>query len=77
MATLRAREAAILHSPACGFKTAVTMQKGMLFPGHRAHLTALPRVSLNGDYQSLTYTELYLTGAPFALWNGFQQVRAA
>jgi peptidoglycan/xylan/chitin deacetylase (PgdA/CDA1 family) len=60
-----------------GFKTAVTTRKGMLFPGHAEHLTALPRVSLNGDYQSLTYTALYLSGAPFALWNGFQQVNAA
>lgn len=60
-----------------GFKTAVTTRKGMLFPGHKEHLTALPRVSLNGDYQSLTYTALYLSGAPFALWNGFQQVNAA
>jgi peptidoglycan/xylan/chitin deacetylase (PgdA/CDA1 family) len=41
------------------------------------HLTALPRVSMNGDYQSLAYTALYLSGAPFALWNGFQQVNAA
>jgi len=48
----------------------------MLFPAHRPHLTALPRVSLNGDYQSLTYP-LYLSGAPFALWNRFQQVNAA
>jgi len=55
-----------------GFKTAVTTRKGMLFPDHRNHLTALPRVSLNGDYQSLTYTAVYLSGAPFALWNGFQ-----
>jgi peptidoglycan/xylan/chitin deacetylase (PgdA/CDA1 family) len=60
-----------------GFKTAVTTRKGMLFPDHRDHLTALPRVSLNGDYQSLTYTALYLSGAPFALWNAFQQVNAA
>jgi peptidoglycan/xylan/chitin deacetylase (PgdA/CDA1 family) len=60
-----------------GFKTAVTTRKGMLFPAHRPHLTALPRVSLNGDYQSLTYTALYLSGAPFALWNRFQQVSAA
>jgi peptidoglycan/xylan/chitin deacetylase (PgdA/CDA1 family) len=60
-----------------GFKTAVTTRKGMLFPAHRPHLTALPRVSLNGDYQSLTYTALYLSGAPFALWNKFQQVNAA
>ena len=60
-----------------GFTTAVTTRKGMLFPGHKHHLMALPRVSLNGDYQSLTYTAVYLSGAPFALWNGFQQVSAA
>ena len=60
-----------------GFKTAVTTRNGMLFAGHAEHLTALPRVSLNGDYQSLTYTALYLSGAPFALWNKFQQVNAA
>lgn len=57
-----------------GFKTAVTTRKGMLFPDHRRHLTALPRVSLNGEYQSLTYTALYLSGAPFALWNRFQHI---
>ncbi|MEG6509576.1 polysaccharide deacetylase family protein [Methyloligella sp. 2.7D] len=61
----------------CGFKTAVTTRKGMIFPAHREHLTALPRVSLNGDYQSLTYTALYLSGAPFALWNRFREVNAA
>jgi hypothetical protein len=49
----------------------------MLFQAHRPHLTALPRVSLNGDYQSLTYTALYLSGALFALSNRFQQVSAA
>jgi peptidoglycan/xylan/chitin deacetylase (PgdA/CDA1 family) len=61
----------------CGFRTAVTTEKGMLFPAQRRHLHSLPRVSLNGEYQSLTYTALYLSGAPFALWNRFQQVRAA
>ncbi len=60
-----------------GFETAVTTRKGVLFPAHKRHLTALPRVSLNGEYQSLAYTELYLSGAPFALWNRFQQVSAA
>lgn len=60
-----------------GFRTAVTTRKGMLFPAHKDHLTALPRVSLNGEYQDLSYTALYLTGAPFAIWNGFQQVDAA
>lgn len=60
-----------------GFKTGVTTRKGMLFPDHHNHLTALPRISLNGEYQSLTYTALYLSGAPFALWNGFRAVNAA
>jgi peptidoglycan/xylan/chitin deacetylase (PgdA/CDA1 family) len=60
-----------------GFKTAVTTRKGMVFGDHRRYLTALPRVSLNGEYQSLTYTALYLSGAPFALWNRFQHVDAA
>jgi len=60
-----------------GFKTAVTTRKGMVFGDHRRYLTALPRVSLNGEYQSLNYTALYLSGAPFALWNRFQHVNAA
>lgn len=59
-----------------GFRTAVTTRKGVLFANHANHLTALPRVSLNGAYQSLIYTSLYLTGAPFALWNGFRKVDA-
>jgi peptidoglycan/xylan/chitin deacetylase (PgdA/CDA1 family) len=71
----RARDFTLAH--ALGFKTAVTTRKGVLFPEHRRYLTALPRVSLNGEYQSLTYTALYLSGAPFALWNRFQQVSAA
>jgi len=60
-----------------GFKTAVTTRKGLLFPEHRNHMTALPRVSLNGAYQSEVFTRLYLSGAPFALWNKFRKVDAA
>ncbi len=71
----RARDFALAKE--LGFETAVTTRKGVLFPAHKRHLTALPRVSLNGEYQSLAYTELYLSGAPFALWNRFQQVSAA
>ena len=36
---------------AAGFKTAVTTRPGMIFPESADHLTALPRVSLNGNYQ--------------------------
>lgn len=57
-----------------GYRAAVTTRKGVLFAGHNDHLTALPRVSLNGDYQARKYVELYLTGAPFALANGFRRV---
>lgn len=60
-----------------GFKTAVTTRKGVLFPDHADHLTALPRVSLNGDFQHLRYLDVFLSGAPFAFWNRFQKVNAA
>ena len=49
----------------------------MLFPPHKDHHTAPPRLSLNGEYHDLSYTALYLSGAPFAIWNGFQLVDAA
>jgi peptidoglycan/xylan/chitin deacetylase (PgdA/CDA1 family) len=52
-----------------GFRTAVTTRRGPLFAEHATHLHALPRVSLNGDYQALRYVELFLSGAPFLLWN--------
>lgn len=70
----RARDFALAKE--AGFKTAVTTRRGMLFPAHRRFLTALPRVPLAGDYQSLTYTALYLSGATFA-FRSFQQVSAA
>ena len=55
-----------------GFRTATTTRKGVLFAEHRRHLHALPRVSLNGDYQRERYLRLFLSGAPFALSNGFR-----
>jgi peptidoglycan/xylan/chitin deacetylase (PgdA/CDA1 family) len=60
-----------------GFKTAVTTRPGVLFPEHRDYLTALPRVSLNGNFQALRFVDVFLSGAPFALWNKFQRVNAA
>ena len=71
----RARDFALAKE--AGFKTAVTTRRGMLFPAHRRFLTALPRVPLAGDYQSLTYTALYLSGTTLAFRNRFQQVSAA
>jgi peptidoglycan/xylan/chitin deacetylase (PgdA/CDA1 family) len=60
-----------------GFKTAVTTRPGVLFPEHREHLMALPRVSLNGNFQALRFVDVFLSGAPFALWNRFRRVNAA
>jgi len=60
-----------------GFKTAVTTRPGVLFPEHRENLTALPRVSLNGNFQSLRFIDVFLSGAPFAFWNRFKRVDAA
>lgn len=57
-----------------GFASAVTTRKGMLYHEHADHLFGLPRVSLNGDYQSQMYVELFASGAPFLLANRFRKV---
>jgi len=56
------------------FATSTTTRKGILFPEHKDHLHALPRVSLNGDYQKDRYVRLFLSGAPFALWRRFRKL---
>jgi peptidoglycan/xylan/chitin deacetylase (PgdA/CDA1 family) len=58
-----------------GFRTAVTTQKGVLYPADAKALTALPRLSLNGDYQSIKYVAVLMTGVPFAIWNMVSRLR--
>lgn len=59
-----------------GFTSAVTTRPGMLFPEHAGALTALPRVSVSGQWQEIGYLDILLTGAPFALWNRGLRVAA-
>ncbi len=52
-----------------GFATAVTTRPDRITREHAGALHGLPRVSLNGDYQDLRYLDLFLSGAPFAVFN--------
>jgi peptidoglycan/xylan/chitin deacetylase (PgdA/CDA1 family) len=70
-----AREFALAQS--CGYKTAVTTRPGMVFAESGRHLTALPRVSLNGNYQDARILPVLTSGAATAMWNGFRRVDAA
>jgi peptidoglycan/xylan/chitin deacetylase (PgdA/CDA1 family) len=70
-----AREFALAR--AAGYKTAVTTRPGMVFSGCAEHLTALPRLSLNGNYQDDRILPVLTSGAATAMWNGFRRVDAA
>lgn len=49
-----------------GALTAVTTRKGVIRAEHGGALTALPRLSLNGDYQRTEFVDVLMSGAPFA-----------
>ena len=62
---------------AFGYASAVTTRPGLLHTEHAAHLTALPRVSVNGLWQDLRHLEVLLSGAAFALWNRGRKLNVA
>lgn len=66
------REIAIARD--LGFATAVTTRHSPLLADHRYHLTALPRLSVNGHHQSLAAIEVFLSGATAAFVNRFQRL---
>lgn len=55
------------------FATAVTTRKGLLYTKDAVDMVALPRLSLNGDFQEAHYVKVLLSGAPFAIWNAAQR----
>jgi peptidoglycan/xylan/chitin deacetylase (PgdA/CDA1 family) len=57
-----------------GLETAVTTRKGLLHAEHARSLTALPRLSLNGEYQHMSYVNALISGVPFALLGAFQRL---
>jgi len=59
-AAVGAREAALAAE--AGFETAVTTRHGVLVPGHAGHLHALPRISVNGNFQTVAATRTLMSG---------------
>ncbi|MFE1601704.1 polysaccharide deacetylase family protein [Methylobacterium sp. ID0610] len=60
-----------------GFSTAVTTRPGHLFAEHAGHLHALPRVSVNGCFQSEAALTALLSGVPFLAWNRGRRLNVA
>jgi peptidoglycan/xylan/chitin deacetylase (PgdA/CDA1 family) len=50
-----------------GFETAVTTRHGVIHNAHANHLTALPRISVNGRYQDIAHVRTMLSGVTSVL----------
>lgn len=59
-----------------GFALSVTTRPGTIQPEHAADRHALPRVSLNGYFQSQNHLQVLMSGAPFGLYNKIRRLVA-
>jgi peptidoglycan/xylan/chitin deacetylase (PgdA/CDA1 family) len=55
-----------------GFDTAVTTRPSVLTAEHRQQLTALPRITISGEFQRERYLDVLFSGAATAIWNGLR-----
>ena len=55
---------------ALGYACGVTTRPGVLFPSHARVSTALPRISINGLWQTVSGLDVLLSGLGSAIWNG-------
>lgn len=63
-----AREARLAAE--AGYVSAVTTRHGLIHPAHAGHMHALPRVSVNGNYQQIGHMRTLLSGIAAPLANG-------
>ncbi len=61
---------------ACGFKTAVTLREGAIFPVHRNYTHCLPRIEITGRHQDLKLIDMRRCGLISLVRNGFKTVVA-
>jgi peptidoglycan/xylan/chitin deacetylase (PgdA/CDA1 family) len=58
----------------CGFETAVTTRRGLLYQAHGRHLWAMPRIQVQGDREDLNHFDLMLSGLYPFVHNHFKTV---
>ncbi len=57
----------------CSFHTAVTVREGAIFPGHKRHTEALPRIEITGRHQDITLVDMRRCGTVSLMRNGFNR----